>query len=453
MKTSALLLCILLIAASKLSSQEAPATAPAAQEVLKLLAAGKQDEAEAKIRETLSGNPKDLDCIFLYGLCQRSRFDPGSASAGFLVTLGQRPGTPEALASACVLGIDLAADRSTELYYYNALLIVGSQNPDSLPIRWLGAIMSRSLTREDNSQPRTVTHKRIVLAGVRDYQAVLALCAPGLGPSLVHQTLANLLDDAEAYETAWKHREIVTRMEPAPWSLHAAGMTLSRLHRDEEAVPLFKKAIQMQPDFPHYHDALADAYWDLGRTSEALEEWKQAAGIPSPWQSSYFDACSNACRSLGDYAAARDYAAKALAAKPDDRALRIKDARLAALVGEPGASERLLEAGTFDFNGKPVPSKPSTDPWFLAVETGDLATFRKLLGSAAVNERDPKDSRTPLMKAACAGWEPMVAELIQAGADLDLVDKNACTALHFSGQFGQPRCMKLLLEAGANPNL
>ena len=57
------------------------------------------------------------------------------------------------------------------------------------------------------------------------------------------------------------------------------------------------------------------------------------------------------------------------------------------------------------------------------------------------------------MKAVATGWEPVVVELIRAGADLNLVDSNGDTALHYSADFNQPRMTKLLLDAGAKTDI
>jgi ankyrin repeat protein len=421
--------------------------------ILQMLSSGQQGEAETKLGEMLRRNPENNACAFLAAVCARSRFDTNGSAPGFLATMKNKPESPEGLASACVLGIDASTDKTTALYYFNALLILSEQNPRSIPIHWLAAVMARTLTRNENSQLSPDVRKRILQCGIREYETVLSLMAPGSGPALIHQTLANLLDDVEAYDASWKHREIAIKMERSPWSLHAGAETLRSLERVPEALPLLQEAIAETPQNAGYHHSLGNALWSLERREEAIAEWDSASRI-EPNNQRYLRLCAMGCRGLGDYTAARKYTWTALAKDPDNRDIRIWDARFAALAGEPDAKEKLLKAGSFDFNGNPVNFETNPNLWFEAVETGDLKSFRELLGSADINAPDQKSfHQTALMKAAQSGWEPIVAELIRAGADLNLADDNRDTALHYSAQFGHTRVMKLLLDAGANPDL
>jgi ankyrin repeat protein len=158
-------------------------------------------------------------------------------------------------------------------------------------------------------------------------------------------------------------------------------------------------------------------------------------------------------KDLGNYAAARDYVRKGLANDPADRFFTIWDARLAAILGEPGAGARLQQAGAFDFRGNPVDfGDLSKDPWFAALEVGNLQQVRQLIQTEDVNRRSSY-TQTPLMIAAGNGWESIASELIKAGAKLDEVDKNGDTALNFSAEFENPRITRLLLDAGANPDI
>jgi len=423
-------------------------------EVMRLLSEGNQKAAEARLEEAVRRDPKNPGNAFFYALCARSRFDRRDAALGFLVTMISRPDSPEGRASACVLGIDASSDQATALYYFNALLIVGRQNPDSIPIRWLAAIMSRTLTRDSNLKLSSEVRKRILRCGIQEYEAVLTLMAPGPGPALIHQTMANLLDDVEGYDAAWKHREIIVKMERRPWSLHAAAWTLLNLDRGTESLAFVQEAIAGESDAPDYYRVQGNALWNLGRRREALSAWDRASTFQSENRWYYLKLCALGFQSLGDCASARDYTRKALAENPENRELQILDARFAAILGEPGAGERVMQAGSFDFRGNPIKAEQkSSSPWFLAVDTGDLAKFRQMLGTADVNSRTEKILQTALMVAAQSGWEQIAAELIRAGASLDLVDQNGDTALHYAADFKQPRMMKLLLDAGANPNI
>lgn len=454
MKKAFLVFAVLIIASSAIFSDDGISAKSGTSEILKSLSSGNQEGAETKLKEALEHNPRDHTFVFLAAVCERSRFDQKGAAAGFSKTMASRPDSPEGLASACVLGIDMSKDQGTALYYFNALLIVSRQNPRSIPLRWLVAIMARSITRDSNFQLTSEVRKRILECGIHEYEAVLALMAPGPGPVLIHQTMGNLLDDVEGYDASLRHREVALKMERAPWSLHAAAWTLLQLGRYQEALAFVKEAISMKTNRPEYYWVMGDASWNLGHWQEAIGAWEKASFFDSDDQLYYFKRCANGWRSLGNYAAAKECTHKALVKDPGNRYFQIWDARLAAILGEREAGERVLQAGSFDFKGNPSKLNKSSDPWFLAVETGDLGKIAQMLGSVDINARDPDDShQTALMAAACYGWEQIAAELIRSGAKLDLVDDNGDTALHYSAEFGQPRVMKLLLDAGANPNL
>lgn len=419
--------------------------------VLRLLGDGQQRLAEQKIQEALKDDHDDPQLAFWNGVLARARFQVDEAASPLLYAVRQMPNTPEGEAAACVLGIDFAADQRSALFFYNSLLAVGWQNPNSVPVHWLAAIMARTLTQESSDWHLTEeTRKRILLCGVREYEAVLSLLKHGPGPMLVHQTLGNLLDALRAYDVSLKHRQISLSMERRALTMQASALTLERLQRSAEALPLALAAVKEDPEEARNHFTLAKILWKLGRHDEALQAGEKAAELYPYWN--YFDFCATGHRFLGNYAAARNFTKRLLNFYPNDWAYQIWDARMAVLLNEPKAAERMFEAGLFDFNGKPMKysaSGKSEDPWFRAVTRGDTAIVTQMLGSVDINQRHQPGKETALMMAVCSGWEPIVRLLIQAGADLNLVDANGDTALHYSADFTQPRMMRLLLDAGA----
>lgn len=447
MKTVLPLLAGLLLASACFAK-----TGPAVPEAMRLLAAGDQKQAESTVLAALRRDLQDPELLFLAAVLERSRFDVSGAAPIFLKTMELSPDSPEGLASACIVGVDLSRDQWSALYYFNALLIVGRQNPDSIPIRWMAAVMARQLTKARQFDLSPDIRKRILECGIVEYEKVLALMAPQPGPVLVHQTMANLLDDVEGYDASQIHREAALKMERRPWSLQAAAYTLIKLDRAEEAVALMNECIAMRPDDPNDYSTLGDALSKLGRTQEAVGAWDKASAL-DPKSQSYLGKCAVGCRDLGDYVSGRKYTRRALDNDSGDRRFQIWDARFAALLGDPEAGGLLFKAGMFDFNGNPVSWTKPSDPWFLALECGDLAAFRQMRGSRDINAPGPSLAKTPLMIAACCGWEHIAAELIQGGAKLDSVDKNGDTALHYSADFEQPRVMKLLLDAGAKTDV
>src|SRR5207302_9792073 len=91
-------------------------------------------------------DPKNPDLLFLEAILAQSRFELSQAMRGFALVMQSRPDSPEGLASACILGIALSPDQGSALYYFNALLILCEQNPDSIPCHWMAGVMARTLT-------------------------------------------------------------------------------------------------------------------------------------------------------------------------------------------------------------------------------------------------------------------------------------------------------------------
>lgn len=447
--------CLLIIFSISRLSQAAEASPNAispASGILQVMASGNLPLAESQLQEALKQNPRDLECAFLAAVCERSRFVPGSASPLFLKIMTDHPDSLEARASACALGLDLAFDRPSALFYYNALVILSRQNSRSIPIRWLTGMMSRTITRSHVYKKDSEQYRRIVQCGIRDHETLLTLMGPGQGPQPVHQTLANLLDSANDYDNALKHRQLSLTMSRKPGVLQGAAVTLMMLDRQAEALPLLQEGLAQEPDNTECLATLGRVLLGLGKKEEAIRTWSKLAQLQPTYIQDLLS-CALASRDLGDYSAAREYTRRAVERRPGDPISRIYDARFAALLGEPGATEQMLAAGSLDYLGKPSELKKDPDPWFHAVDTGNLAAVRQLIGTVDINTSHPKYKQTPLMLAACYGWEHIAAELIRAGAKLDLQDINGDTALHYTAQFTQPRVMKLLLDAGADPNI
>lgn len=79
---------------------------------------------------------------------------------------------------------------------------------------------------------------------------------------------------------------------------------------------------------------------------------------------------------------------------------------------------------------------------------GDLDAVNKLLGRQPPDVRDSCDW-TPLMKAALNGHTPVVARLLEAGADIDAVDNGGYTAMMLAASNNHTETLTLLIERGA----
>lgn len=473
------------------------------EEVLKLLANGEQDAAEAKLVQGLRREPENLDFLFFASFLARSRFDLNNSSTGFFLNLTKRPNSMEGMASACILAIDGSENSLGALAYYSALLILAEEHPDSVPLQWLAAIEARNLTQasQDNIPPALRT--KILQFGVDTYGKIVRSMAPNIGPVLLHQTLGNMLEQLQDYEGALAYREKALWLERRSWSLEAAANTFNLLDLPRKALPLIQEAVEQSPQDAFYHGKLGSTLLKLGRQDEAIKAWQE--GYALSHLASYPFFTSLVYRDRGDYPNALQSMRQALALEPRNQYYQVLEARFSALCGEPNAAKKIKEVGSLDFEGKPYrEDKELNDPWFTAATTGDFHAIRKMLsipdpapGARITLEdkirywiahetrvllnrleqvkiiptfkisglelaqlirkkfrmQDPNAvavksyNQTALMIAASNGWEQMAKDLVEEGSKLNQTDINGDTALHYSIQFKQPRLAKLLLDA------
>jgi len=469
--------------------------------IIQLLASGKQAAAERKVQ-----NPKSPQQLFWKAVLLRSRFDNSRATPLFIKVMKEIPDFPEGLASACIVGIDLSNKATPALHYFNALMILAGEHPDSVPIHWMAGVMSRTMTRDDlTSRGYTLAEsmkRQVLFCGIDQYEKTLSRLSPGKGPVLIHQTLANLYDDVEDQDSGAKCHAMAVSMERQPWSLHADAVSLMQLGRNKEALPLVKEAISMleneiriassiaflakefrkitdplngslpalrniskalEPldqsistpvELPRYYGIYGYTLLNMGRRDEALAAYEKAFAINSTLQNTV-SLCMDTSKRMGLYDKALKYSRQGMINDPKNTYFQIWNARFGVLTGEPGAADRIQKAGNFDFRGNVCPNEaPTSDPWFSAVRRGDFAKVREMIPRVDINTPEAGDvHQTALMTATQIGWEPMVVDLLKAGAKTDLVDINGDTALHYSSQFNQPRIAKLLLDAGASTDI
>jgi ankyrin repeat protein len=80
--------------------------------------------------------------------------------------------------------------------------------------------------------------------------------------------------------------------------------------------------------------------------------------------------------------------------------------------------------------------------------TGELA---RVLLEAGADKDDETKNGSPLICAASHGDAHVVRALLDAGADVELTDNPAETALRLAAAFGYPEVVDLLVAAGARP--
>ncbi len=362
--------------------------------VIRALAAGKQTDAEDIVQSRLEGfrnkqkgqiaKEAFVQTFFWQGVLERSRFQVERASVCFGIVLGLDPNSLEGRTAAAIIGIDCAANKPTAFHFYNALLTLAEQNPKSVPVLWLTGIMSRSLTgngpySNSISYPERV---RICNSGVQHYEKLLKEMLPGNGPALVHQTLANLLDELDCHDLAIYYREMAVSMERAPWSLGGLGTELVATGYYEEAIPVLQETVQLSGNQPSLfqHEKLGRAFANLARYPEALDAWDLAfTAKPTGNQNGYWDEYIKLCRITGDYPRGWAFAKKVLEQNPNAKVMQVWEARMAAVCGDPDATRRQKAAGTFKFNGKVIKDdedgNSTPNPWSLALDYGDEKAF------------------------------------------------------------------------------
>ncbi|HEX4143997.1 MAG TPA: tetratricopeptide repeat protein [Pirellulales bacterium] len=240
---------------------------PETLEVAGLLMAGKPKEAEDLLNANLAKIQKGQRIFFLFGCCERSRFDVQSANLLFSIVLKMGPTTPAGNCALLVVRLDSPRLRQFEPKKadeaFATLDKLADANPDDVVIRWMAAVECRHWNR--NAE------------GVEHYKKILEKWNPG--PSLVHQTYANLLDQLGRLEDALVERKQVVKMEPAGWSYDGLGSTLQHLHRYKEANDAYAAAVRLSPDRALHWTNWAVSLKDEEEFDKAIEKCQHATEL------------------------------------------------------------------------------------------------------------------------------------------------------------------------------
>jgi Flp pilus assembly protein TadD len=114
-----------------------------------------------------------------------------------------------------------------------------------------------------------------------------------------------------------RYEEALARQPDDPEALNSLGQALIRLHRPDEAIERFTRAVQLAPQKWAYHFNLAHALAEQGKWEPAIAEYRTAAGLfPTDYATQYNLAM--ALHKKGDEAGAVLEFQKAIALAPSE---------------------------------------------------------------------------------------------------------------------------------------
>ena len=223
------------------------------------LAAGDQPHVEQLLQTLVAKYPRDQGLRFFQAVCTRSRFEVGTARWMFGAVANLDATTPEGRCATLMMKIDRGDKTQQSLA---ALFEVVNANHEDLLIQWAAAIACRTLDHDKE--------------GCQIYKYILAVFAPAAGPSLMHQTYANMLDNLGEFQESLIHRQIVVRMEPAGWSYQGLANTLDALKKYDKADAAYAKALQLAPNNALFWQTWGNSLRHAGRQEEAQAKFAQA---------------------------------------------------------------------------------------------------------------------------------------------------------------------------------
>jgi tetratricopeptide (TPR) repeat protein len=103
---------------------------------------------------------------------------------------------------------------------------------------------------------------------------------------LSYEALGRYDDAIRSYQEAVRlNREAAAH---SPWPPLNLGLLLSRLDRLDEAEPLFRESVRVEPRFPQGHYQLGTALEKKGRAEEAVKELEEAARLDASYAEPHY---------------------------------------------------------------------------------------------------------------------------------------------------------------------
>jgi predicted Zn-dependent protease len=229
-----------------------PKTAQQAYRVaLGLWASGDQAAAEYVLEPYRRRFPSDIRLAFFQAACIRSRFEVNDAAPLFSSIVQAAPSSLEGQCSVSMLALDRRQDVAAN---FRALEALASAHYTDPLLLWMLAVACRTYGRN----PEGIYWYSLLLKEIN-----------GVGPVLVHQTLANLLDGSGRPDLALPHRFIAVRLEPEYWTYGSLMQTLMQMQRVGDAIVVGKKATSLFPDNAWLRLIFAQAIYERGDFQEA----------------------------------------------------------------------------------------------------------------------------------------------------------------------------------------
>jgi tetratricopeptide (TPR) repeat protein len=191
-----------------------------------------------------------------------------------------------------------------------------------------------------------------------------------------YDTLGNTEQAIEAYQAAVDlHGKRSGRLKRAGLNFahNNLGVLLERRGDLEEAVAMYRIAIELSPKDGIVRKGLADTLMRMGRPEEALAEYRRAVKSSSEWLGAW-TALVTCCRKLGLDVEAESALARAWSAANGSEVERVEQACLFAVEGDEGSAlEALRESVEADPNLRPAMRRDLdfealwSDPRFLEI--------------------------------------------------------------------------------------
>ena len=279
-------------------AESGSSAASVAERIVGHLKAGRQSEAERLFADTAQRYWNDQRLLFLGAAMKRSRFSIRNSRPLFEAAARLDSNSVPGQASVLIVRIDRRENTEGD---FKALESLVAAHPDDTVLRWMLAVQCRALDRN-----RT---------GVEQYERIVRDWDPG--PSLVHQTYGNVLDELGRYEEALAQRRITVAMEPAGWSYQGLGNTLARLGRYDEAIDAHRKSVELRPNQGDYWTSWGTTLQLANRYEDSVPFLQKAVQL-DPGDSDAWANLGNGYHGLRQFEKAMDAYRRALAIDKDN---------------------------------------------------------------------------------------------------------------------------------------